>query len=755
MDTTISLAAIPADPTLQNIQFSPDGQVLLATRHALYILTPDLGVNFDASSTAKILTGDFGWFRAIIDVGDIPPQNWFIETQEWAAVSFGSIERTLRSIAVSPAFVTTNGGSVIAILTSDMTLTFWAAPKNPIRGGWNKVQLPPCMLFSRSRMDYSLHAYTAIAWSSEPTFASSSGSLNSGSLLAVGTRAGSVHLLRYLDSAEQGESAGLVLTVEVGDRWVTQCAWTPWKTSDAQIVLSTLACGLSNGDVILIDVTQTLPSGSPFNLEVVTKTRNEKAASPDKRIITAMKWVSRKDGAQILVYCKPGTAHLYASPSPNALWSGLVDVRLQNQKTSRNSSELHPCCGIEYNQENGSVVLAIADGSLHVVGDLDRTPKYVNSAESGWSSHGLSTLARGLFVKSEGGGATEAMTCKISGMTSICSGSILLWLFEAVHPSDFSYKHRADRSINLALTQISGRTDESMPDGLSAVLDAPPTGRCWQILSFLQDLNTTAGQLPVATLFSAFLYLHNPERLKEALGRILELLKLEDGSELAAPDISHPSDPFQMHFETLLYGDQELSRLRLKLCVADFCWKWLNGAEDLQKLCGEAAVSILRAISRRTFLVYLVLGLLKASLLTAGDCVFLRRVILQTRSDGESQLLQSKALELERLLQTMPIAGGLPIEEECPACKSEIPFRDIRTAACQNGHPWTRCSITTLVLATSQVRTCLGCTRKAFSPVQSGFGGHPPVVAESQFMAGVLQTATRCLFCGNRFVYLL
>lgn len=76
---------------------------------------------------------------------------------------------------------------------------------------------------------------------------------------------------------------------------------------------------------------------------------------------------------------------------------------------------------------------------------------------------------------------------------------------------------------------------------------------------------------------------------------------------------------------------------------------------------------------------------------TAGDCVFLRRVILQSRSDGESQLIQSKALELEQLLQTMPIAGELPIEEECPACKSKIPFRDIRTAACDNGHPWSEC----------------------------------------------------------------
>ena len=107
-----------------------------------------------------------------------------------------------------------------------------------------------------------------------------------------------------------------------------------------------------------------------------------------------------------------------------------MDIRLQNQKTSRNSSELHPCCGIEYNNENDSVVVTIADGSLHVIGDLAVQPKYLNSAESGLSSHGLSTLARNLFVKSEGRGVTDTVTGKISGMTSICNGSILLWVFE-------------------------------------------------------------------------------------------------------------------------------------------------------------------------------------------------------------------------------------------------------------------------------------------------------------------------------------
>jgi len=107
-----------------------------------------------------------------------------------------------------------------------------------------------------------------------------------------------------------------------------------------------------------------------------------------------------------------------------------MEIRLQNQKSSRNSSELHPCCGIEYNHDDDSVVLAVADGSLHVVGDLGEVPRYVDSAESGLSSRGLSALMRNFLPKNEERGIADAVTGKVSGMTSICGGSILLWAFE-------------------------------------------------------------------------------------------------------------------------------------------------------------------------------------------------------------------------------------------------------------------------------------------------------------------------------------
>ena len=70
-----------------------------------------------------------------------------------------------------------------------------------------------------------------------------------------------------------------------------------------------------------------------------------------------------------------------------------------------------------------------------------------------------------------------------------------------------------------------------------------------------------------------------------------------------------------------------------------------------------------------------------------------------------------------------------------------------------------RCSITSFILATPMVRTCVGCTRKAFLPP-----GHPsaaerpawlPPAAQSWVVEALLGAVRRCLFCGNSFVSLI
>jgi len=49
-------------------------------------------------------------------------------------------------------------------------------------------------------------------------------------------------------------------------------------------------------------------------------------------------------------------------------------------------------------------------------------------------------------------------------------------LDRAVRPSDFSYKHKAERTVNLVLTPLSGHVDERIHDGLRAAFDSSPSG---------------------------------------------------------------------------------------------------------------------------------------------------------------------------------------------------------------------------------------------------------------------------------------
>jgi general transcription factor 3C protein 4 len=64
-----------------------------------------------------------------------------------------------------------------------------------------------------------------------------------------------------------------------------------------------------------------------------------------------------------------------------------------------------------------------------------------------------------------------------------------------------------------------------------------------------------------------------------------------------------------------------------------------------------------------------------------------------------------------------------------------------------------RCSITSFVLSTPTLRTCVGCNRKAFMPL--GEDVFQPHTVRGWFVQELLKAVTRCLFCGNTFVTLV
>jgi general transcription factor 3C protein 4 len=178
----------------------------------------------------------------------------------------------------------------------------------------------------------------------------------------------------------------------------------------------------------------------------------------------------------------------------------------------------------------------------------------------------------------------------------------------------------------------------------------------------------------------------------------------------------------------------------------------------------------------------------------------------------EAQTLANKVTTSFPPIEHQGVSGGL--EELCPACGVEVPLTDIAVAVCSNGHKWceslmipdtprrhadssliprravsampsssARCSVTSFILSTTMVRTCVGCARKAFLPTTrplyqqdqrgeliQGEGVTERTVTSTVGESGVESTGTtgrgwvvqelltavrRCLFCGNNFTVLI
>jgi len=147
----------------------------------------------------------------------------------------------------------------------------------------------------------------------------------------------------------------------------------------------------------------------------------------------------------------------------------------------------------------------------------------------------------------------------------------------------------------------------------------------------------------------------------------------------------------------------------------------------------------------------------------------------------EAQTLANKVTTSFPPVEHEGVSGRL--EELCPACGVEVPLTDIAVAVCSNGHKWSRCSVTSFILSTTMVRTCVGCARKAFLPATrplyqqdqrgkliQGEGVTERTVTSTVGESGIesigstrrgwvaqelLTAVRRCLFCGNNFAVLI
>ncbi|KAJ3850791.1 putative zinc-finger of transcription factor IIIC complex-domain-containing protein [Lentinula lateritia] len=814
--TSLNVPTVITSPSVNCLQWSEDGQAFFTSKSAVYIMTPEHGINFDLDSVLKSSVDEdtddnplLGWFRTMIAIDKTDACRWTDYSQDWSATSLGSMDISVWAITVSPSQSTSDAGCILAILSSNMDLTLWIAGKNAVKGEWKKIACVTTMLLDHFMKDTSLSATAntiaaqvlCIDWSSQPNFALSPAPGLDNSFLVCGNRAGTLLFIRFVYTSYNKISLEYKLTVT--DRWILQVAFSQWILVQPLTCIALVAYSTPDGTIGFVRVTQTLqqtakqtPFALPFTMSTAFEQLETKVLDTRKGALTALKWVDVPGRLPILAYTRPGTVHIWSpsDPSPFSIshpnsittlyhppWSGVQTLTLKTPKQlSIDSSPLHQSTGMQYISARDALVLCLVDGSFHVVYGI-----------AGVACSSLSTTARGVFVRIEraaaasnsnsvgvgGGAGTFADAMRASGMVCYDGGlGTVMWIHERTRPADLSYKHDAKHNSILTVTSLwdGEDSDENVLGTLQRVLNRP--------------VLTEIGPAPLHHLRPIFFHLRQRARLARLHDRLLEILEIgddENGTEQLHQNTTNVyQDAMNIRLDLRkslkrhLFGDQQLMRWRMKLSLTDFAWKLLSLDTIKQSQYGAIAQRLLAQISHQNLKVVIqhLIGVISVTGRVTPNIPFILRLILQSSlpSSSPSSISSSppspedlsliaegqKLLEaVNRVLPQGHTNNYLSLSETCPACGVQVPFQNIINAACENGHTWSRCSITTFILSKAHVRTCIGCSRKAFLPPKNLLTKHssllPNAVSESWFVEELLQAVHRCLFCGNAFVSVL
>ncbi|KAJ6598219.1 putative zinc-finger of transcription factor IIIC complex-domain-containing protein [Mycena vulgaris] len=761
--TSLTVPMVSCFPSATAFQWSADGQACFLTKTALYIMTPDHGLNFESASALKATPEKdnateveaLGWYRTLVQFDRPVEYLWPEQSQDWNAIVLGSVDIALWAVTLSPSNISAHAGCVLAALSSSMDLTLWTAGRNGLKGEWIKIyDVTPFLLEHFENEVNEIRALKSqvlsIKWSQQADFGIRPTPLNNGSLLVTGNRAGMLMFLRYRDS-----SVEIVDTLSVSEQWIVCLAVSSWAVVEPGKCDAYIAYATDNGVVGSVKIRQTLeaaPSTSPFGLNFSIKLTIESGVvelcPTDHRPCSALEWVEIP-GALILVYSKAGVIYLWRSSPSTDGWSGLRALTLgRTPKLSAGMSPFHPVAGIHYVRRRDALMVFLFDGSIYIIHNLSLDPSWTpRNPDDAVTTDTLSLAARAIFTRVEPGNIDPDLVNRISGMASYDGSATVTWVHEACRPADFSYKHDAKHnSIFLVARMWDDTDDEALLQDLSDVL---------------KNCRFASGFSPAHLLRPIFFNLP-PRKLNELHPRILEILKPDSPDHsvnIMIPPwtgelIPEVRTEFRNSLGRHLYGWDVLLSLRMRLALADFAWKGSETAEKREQ-CGAIAQTLLSDISHRILRTIIRHLAAVVTCLTPSDVPFVLRTVVQSLLPGSPPDLSAEGGSLSRAMHavvpsTSDIFTGL--NEACPACAAEVPLQEITTAVCPNGHTWLRCSITTFILSTPRVRTCVGCSRKAFLP---GGGDWLPEAGRGWVVEELLEAVHRCLFCGNSFVSVL
>lgn len=131
----------------------------------------------------------------------------------------------------------------------------------------------------------------------------------------------------------------------------------------------------------------------------------------------------------MLFFHKPGVVHLWRPADSAASWHGLRSVSLKTQSLSVGSTALSPISGIAHILKQDALVVALVDGSFHVIQGSEPTA-VSERPDSRFTSNALSNAARQHFVATSDEEVRKLDVNCIHGMISYDSDSYFIWVHE-------------------------------------------------------------------------------------------------------------------------------------------------------------------------------------------------------------------------------------------------------------------------------------------------------------------------------------
>lgn len=536
----------------------------------------------------------------------------------------------------------------------------------------------------------------------------------------------------------------------------------------------------------------------------------------DSRGATTLKWVQTDLKKDIVVVCKPGTVSFWYSVGSSTDDEPVQHrtFRFHTIKLSVASTCLSRPSGIEYLRLKDSVVLSMEDGAFYIVVNASSPAQaqllhaqrpepmtadgqddaiQLGDDPHSFTSEEISTRARRTFVRAESVNSKQGWkdVNRIVGMSTYDHLQTVVWIHESARPSDFSYKHDAKHNSMIVAAQLwdpqAVNDAQSEVRGQLRALDG--------LRSLLSNPQACHGDAPIHKLRPYLLQLGTPQQLAVNHAQLIDIIgtqsiqetctidlentKLSFASVTDAEQLSIPDEAatlidftsaqagasqtsfacvrsaFRQSLKQHLFGCDETLSMRLRLSLADFAWKTSDNSE-MRNEYGMIAQELLNRISHSVLTIIVKHIIAVRSLVRADDLPFILRMVISSLLPGSPPGLAADAHLLADLETDASEKKQDQITEHCPACAAEVPFVEITNARCTNGHSWSRCTVTTFLLATPMVRTCIGCSRKTFLPLSSRAPDDTrnwlPTAARGWVVGEIIEAVSRCVHCGNSFV---